>query len=150
MYEELLTVLGRKEILARTECAAEIDGMFWELYDYYGWTTAELDFGKFFRKAKMYESKGNHRGAACVYQGISGAIADNMELVDDSNGYYGEVFQKAVREMSRCINLEGAGHPRKRQYISYLHEMFIRNDPDYFEEFYDEALRGPSAPPRRI
>lgn len=140
-FKRLLAVMGKREILARTECAAEIDGMFGELYDHYGWTTAELDFGEFFRKAKGYEGRENRRGAACVYQGISEAIADNMELVDDSNGYYGDTFQKAVREMARCINAEDPGHPRKRQYISYLHEMFIRNDPDYFEEFYDGALR---------
>lgn len=140
-FERLLAVLGRKEILARMECVAEIGEMFRELYDYHGWTTAELDFDGFFRKAKGYESRENHRGAACIYQGVSEAIADNMELVDDSNGYYGDTFQKAIRGMARCISAEDSGHPRKRQYISYLHEMFVRNDPDYFEEFYDEALR---------
>lgn len=140
-FEGLLAVLGKKEILARMECAAKIDEMFRGLHDDYGWTTAELDFDEFFRKAEKYESEGNHRGAAGICQGISGAIADNMELVDDSNGYYGDMFQKAIRGMVRCINLENPGHPRKRQYVSYLHEMFIRNDPDYFEEFYDEALR---------
>ena len=141
LFDRLAEIFGREEISARMECKAQLDGMFSDLYHTYGWTAAELNFEEFFGQAEAYRKKGSHSGAACLYQGISEAIADNMELVDDSNGYYGDVFQEAVRRMTGCIKDEHAGHPRKRQYISYLHEMFVQNDPDYFQEFYDDALR---------
>ena len=140
-FERLAEIFGREEISARMECTAQLDEEFKDLYRTYGWSTAELDFEEFFRQAEAYVSKGNYRGAACIHQGISEAIADNMELVDDSNGYYGDVFQKAVKKMADCIGEERAGHPQKRQYISYLHDRFVQNDPDYFQEFYDGALR---------
>ena len=140
-FERLVDIFGREEMSARMECTAQLDEMFSDLYQTHGWTTAELDFGAFFRQAEARRRKGNYRGAAYIYQGISEAIADNMELVDDSNGYYGDTFQKAVRKMASCVREECAGHPQKRQYISYLHGRFVQNDPDYFQEFYDGALR---------
>lgn len=140
-FGRLTEIFGKEEIAARMKCTARLDGMFSDLYHTHGWTTAELDFGAFFRQAEAYRRKGNYRGAAYRYQGISEAIADNMELVDDSNGYYGDMFQEAVRRMTNCIKDERAGRPQKRQYISYLHERFVQNDPDYFQEFYDGALR---------
>lgn len=139
-FGRLADAFGR-EISYRMECAKKIGRMFKELDRDFGWTCLELDFEPFFQRAKAYENGGDCRGAAAAYQGISEAIADNMDLVDDSNGYYADQFQKAVRGMVGCIKQEGAGHPRKRHYVSYLHERFVWHEPDYFEEFYDAALR---------
>lgn len=141
-FKNLISILGKNEIQARMRYADELNKAFVWMLDNHGFTQElALDFKSFLARAKRYEKKKNYYGAVCVYQGISEAIADNMELVDDSSGYYADMFQHAIKEMTRCIILEGQGHPRKRQYISYLHGMLIRYDPDYFDEFYDKALR---------
>ena len=133
--------LPEPAIQVRGKCTAEIGEMFKWWYGAYGWTTAEMDFGKFFQMAKRYQKSGEHHEAVGVCQGIADGIAANMDLIDDSNGYYGDMFKKAIRKMVDHIKQENPRHLQKRQYVSYLHERFITNDPDYFQEFYEEALR---------
>ena len=143
-FFRIWNITGGRDNDARAACISDIEKMFVKLHETYDtmmWASPNLDFNKFFQRARWHIRRDNYRRAASIYQGISEAIANSMDLIDDSDGYYAEKFQKAIRGMTENVNLAKLGHPRKRLYISYLHEMFIRNDPDYFNEFYDEALR---------
>ena len=101
----------------------------------------EIDFGKFNKIAKSKEKKGDYTEAAQIYQDMAEVISDNMECVDDSDGYYGECFSDALCKMSSCITMQILSHQEKQQYISYMFEKYIRNDPDYFEEDYVSSLK---------
>ena len=100
----------------------------------------ELDFERFISAARTKEGKKDYAGAARIYQELSEAIAENMDTVDDSDGYYGDCFIDAIDNMTSCINQQVITHEQKQQYISYMFERYIRNDPDYFVEHYVLAL----------
>jgi len=100
----------------------------------------EISFDKFIKSAKTKEAKGNYFEAARIHQELSEVISDNMEMVDDSDGYYGDCFSDAINDMVSCINLQVLTHAEKQLHISYMFEKYIKNDPDYFEEYYCSAL----------
>ena len=98
-----------------------------------------IDFAVFTDVAERYVEKKNFAEAAKVFQALSEAIAENMDMVDDSDGYYGESFSEAVQSLASCVSfLEGE---KKSCYIDYFFEKFMEKEPDYFENEYDEALR---------
>jgi uncharacterized Zn finger protein len=120
----------KKDVIELYDDASEND------YIEYG---NEIDFGGFVDLAQKHIERGNFPEATKVYQALSEAIAENMNMVDDSDGYYGERFSEAIESLSSCVNsLEGKD---KVRYISYLFEKFVEKEPDYFQEVYDEALR---------
>lgn len=73
----------------------------------------EISFDKFIKLAKTRESKGDYFEAARIHQEISEAISDNMEMVDDSDGYYGDCFSDAINGMVSCMNLQILTHTEK-------------------------------------
>ncbi len=99
----------------------------------------EVDYSPFLDLAKRCMEKRNFAEAAKVYRALSEVIAENMDIVDDSDGYYGERFWEALEGLSSCVNsLRGED---KAGYIDYLFEKFVEKEPDYFQDAYDEALR---------
>lgn len=99
----------------------------------------EIDFTVFVDLGRRFAEKKNFVEAAKVYQALSEVIAENMNMVDDSDGYYGDKFWQAIESLCSCINsLEGEG---KAGYINNLFEKFMKKEPDYFRDDYDEALR---------
>lgn len=141
-FNRLLTRLGIRDVNAYIDSMYEIYQMVDDLEATYGfWTTAEVDFTKFFKRIKKCKKDKEYLEAARICQGISEGIANNMERIDDSNGYHGDMFQKILREMAICINKADLNHMQKRPYISYLYEMFIMDDPDYFAEHYPDILK---------
>jgi hypothetical protein len=98
-----------------------------------------IDFAIFTDLAERYVKKRNFAEAAKVFQALSEVIAENMDMVDDSDGYYGENFSEAVQSLATCVN--SLGRENKSRYIDYFFEQFMEKEPDYFEEEYDEALR---------
>lgn len=101
----------------------------------------EVDFSYICDLADRYIKAGNLLEAATVYQALSEVIAENMERVDDSDGYYGGEFAQAMEDFVNCINRAKLSHKEKKDYIDYLFAKYIENDPDYFQESYDYALR---------
>ncbi len=100
----------------------------------------EISYSEFIRLAKSKEKKKDYLEAARIYQDLSEVIADNMGMIDDSDGYYGDCFVDAIHRMTSCIKLQAPTHEQKRTYMSYLFEKYIKNDPDYFQEHYHGAL----------
>ena len=101
----------------------------------------EVDFSYIRDLADRYIKAGNLLEAATIYQALSEVIAENMEGVDDSDGYYGGEFAQAVEDFVNCINRAKLSYKEKKDYIGYLFNKYIENDPDYFQEYYDYALR---------
>jgi len=120
----------KKEIVALIDDVSEYG------YVEYG---NEIDYSSFLDLAQRYIEKRNFSEAAKVYQALSEAIVEHMDMVDDSDGYYGDIFSEAVEGLSSCINsLESED---KARFISYLFEKFIDKETDDFQDVYDEALR---------
>lgn len=99
----------------------------------------EVDFSPVFDLGERYKERRNFAEAAKVYQAVSEVIAEKMDEVDDSDGYYGDRFWEALEGLSSCVSsLTGEG---KVGYVDYLFDRLVRADPDYFQDAYDEALR---------
>lgn len=98
---------------------------------------AEIDFGKITRLARAHEGRKNYEEAIRAYRELSEVIAENMNMVDDSDGYYGACFSDAIHGMVECINRRGAA---KEQHITYMFEKFMLKEPDYFADGYEDAL----------
>ena len=100
----------------------------------------EIDFSPFNDLAQRYVDRKNFIEAAKVYQALSEVIAESMDMVDDSDGYYGGEFDSALEGFASAVNSAGLKHEEKAPYIEYLFKKYIVNDPDYFRENYETAL----------
>ncbi len=100
----------------------------------------ELDFSLFEDLARRYTDKKNFSEAAKVYQALSEAIAENMDSVDDSDGYYGEQFDTALENFASTIKDWGLDHSEKAWYIEYFFKRYVTGEPDYLQECYQAAL----------
>lgn len=65
----------------------------------------KISFDGFIRTAKTKEAKKNYAEATRIYQELSEVIAENMEMTDDSDGYYGDCFCGAIYDMTSSIDL---------------------------------------------
>lgn len=101
----------------------------------------EVDFSSVRDLTKRYMKVGNFLEAVKIYQALSEAIAENMDKVDDSDGYYGTEFDNAIAGFTDCVKKAGLKPQDKRQYIDYLFRKYVENEPDYFRENYEEALK---------
>jgi uncharacterized Zn finger protein len=72
-----------------------------------------IDFSYICDLADRYLKAKNFLEAATIYQALSETIAENMENVDDSDGYYGDEFIQAIKDFADCINKAGLGHKEK-------------------------------------
>jgi len=100
-----------------------------------------IDFSYIQDLAQRYIKKKNYLEAVKIYQALSEAIAENMGMVDDSDGYYGGSFRDAISDFVNCIKMANLEHKKKKPFIDYFFKKYIENDPDYFQEEYDYALR---------
>ncbi len=101
----------------------------------------DVDFSYISDLADRYIKAGNFIEAITIYQALSESIAENMDMVDDSDGYYGGEFSQALKNFTDCINRAKLDHKAKKPYIDYLFDKYIENEPDYFQENYDCALQ---------
>jgi len=100
-----------------------------------------VDFYSIYDLADRYVRTGNIFEALKIFQALSEAIAENMGWVDDSDGYYGGEFSRALESFTECIINAGLKKEEKKSYIRYLFEKYIKKDPDYFREHYYYALK---------
>jgi len=64
-----------------------------------------------------------------------------LNRVDDSGGYYGRELERAIESYAETVVERDLGHERKRPYVQYLCEEFIRADYGFASGYYDDALR---------
>ncbi|MHA1431538.1 MAG: SWIM zinc finger family protein, partial [Candidatus Freyarchaeota archaeon] len=101
---------------------------------------AEADFTPIQELAESLIQKGNPREAVRIYQALSEVIAENMDVVDDSDGYYSGEFSHAVEQFVKCMKEAELNHEEKREYINYLFKRYLESDPDLHQEVYEYAL----------
>ncbi len=101
----------------------------------------DIDFKPLRELAEIYIHKGDFLEAAKIYQALFETIAEKMDEVDDSDGFYGGEFSDYLKAFLDCIAKAGLKAKAKRKYIEYLFDKYLQKEPDYFQEDYDEALR---------
>jgi len=121
----------------------EIERSYRELSDRHGFIKygMNVDFNKYYDLAERFDEAGNTLEAVTIFQALSEVIAENMENVDDSDGYYGGEFFHAIANMTYYLNKLELKHEEKKRHIEYFFNKYIGNEPDYFQEYYDFALR---------
>ncbi len=97
----------------------------------------DIDFDRITRLASAHEKKKDYEEAIRAYRELSEVIAKNMDMVDDSDGYYGMYFSDSIDGMVKCINKPGV---IKQRHIKYMFEKFMLKEPDYFADDYEDAL----------
>jgi len=139
----LIHFTGEGEEKSLHDYKKEIGQLFREAAGRHGFIDYDrrVDFSDVLDVAKRYMEKRNFLEAAKIFQALSEAIAENMDMVDDSDGYYGAEFDDAMEKLVTCLGEAGLGHEEKRPYIDYLFRKFIEGEPDYFQENYDQALK---------
>jgi hypothetical protein len=101
----------------------------------------EIDFKPLQELAEIYIHKGDFLEAAKIYQALFETIAEKMDEVDDSDGFYGGEFSDNLKAFVDSIAKAGLNAKAERKYIEYLFDKYLQREPDYFQEDYDEALR---------
>jgi hypothetical protein len=121
----------------------EIDPLFDEAEEEYGLIPygAELDFARFETLAEIYIQKDDFLEAAKIYQALAETIAEKMDHVDDSDGFYGGKFSDFLDAFVECIMLAELETDAKKWYIAYLFNRYLLRDPDYFQDDYYDALK---------
>jgi len=110
-----------------------------ECHGYVSYGT-DIDFSAITDLAELYIEKEDFQEAAKIYQALTETIAEKMDEVDDSDGYYGEEFSDGLDLLVDCIIDAGPGWVCRKSYIKYLMDKYLRRDPDYFQDNYREAL----------
>lgn len=120
----------------------EVD-LLYDLVEDHGFVpySEEIDFKPLQELAGIYIHKGDFLEAAKIYQALFEIIAEKMDEVDDSDGFYGGEFSDNLNSFVDSIAKAGLKAKDKRKYIEYLFDKYLQREPDYFQEDYDEALR---------
>ena len=121
----------------------EIDSIFEEAEDEHGLISYgnDLDFAPLENLAEIYIQKDDFLEAAKIYQALAEKIAEKMDNVDDSDGYYGGEFSHSLEAFVECIRNAGLEAEARREYIDYLFNRYLLRDPDYFQDDYFDALK---------
>jgi hypothetical protein len=120
----------------------EVDSLFDEVEErgfiLYG---AELDFAPFENLAKIYVRKDDFLEAAKIYQALTETIAEKMDHVDDSDGYYEGKFSDFLDGFVEYIMLAELGADARQMHINYLFKRYLQKDPDFSQDDYYDALK---------
>ncbi|MBS3793159.1 SWIM zinc finger family protein [Candidatus Bipolaricaulota bacterium] len=95
-----------------------------------------IDFSTFYDLAKDHSERGNAQEAAKIYRAVSEVIAEEMDRVDDSTGYYGDEFHRAIAHYGGVLAEGNLNGESRNTHIEYLFEKYLENDSDYFREYY--------------
>jgi uncharacterized Zn finger protein len=125
-----------------TDYKEEVESLY-ELAEDHGFVPydEEIDFKPLQELAEIYIHKGDFLEAAKIYQALFETIAEKMDEVDDSDGFYGGEFSDYLKAFLDCIAEAGLKANAKREYIEYLFDKYLQREPDYFQDDYEEALR---------
>jgi len=100
-----------------------------------------VDFENIYDIASMYIRNENISEALKIFRALFEAIAEHIGWIDDSDGYYGEEFCRALESFTDCIKSSDIKEEDKKSYIRYLFEKYIEKDPDYLQQYYYYALK---------
>ncbi|MEF8850648.1 MAG: hypothetical protein V5A81_07695 [Candidatus Bipolaricaulota bacterium] len=95
----------------------------------------------FFDMARDYREGDDFMEAATIYRAVAEVIAEGTEPIDNFSGYHGDEFGQAINEFAESVVGAGLDFSEKKEYIDYLFERYNKKDPDYFEDYYVEALK---------
>ena len=101
----------------------------------------EVDFSSLEELAEIFTENEDFLEAAKIYQALTEVIAEKMDNVDDSDGYYGGQFEEYLADFLKCIKAADLDEASKKRYIRYLFERYLERDPDYFQDDYRDALK---------
>ncbi|MFB6291211.1 MAG: SWIM zinc finger domain-containing protein [Candidatus Bipolaricaulia bacterium] len=95
----------------------------------------------FFDMARGYHDQGQPKEAATIYKAVAEVIAEGTEPIDNFSGYQGDEFGLAINNYAESVVEAGMDFQEKKEHIDYLFEKYNEKEPDYFEEYYIEALK---------
>lgn len=95
----------------------------------------------FFDMGREYRNQGQPKEAATIYKAVAEVIAEGTEPIDNFSGYHGDEFGLAINSYAESVAEAGMDFREKKEHITYLFEKYDEKDPDYFEEYYIEALK---------
>ncbi|MCY4489944.1 MAG: hypothetical protein OXC46_00595 [Thaumarchaeota archaeon] len=138
LFNKFVAIFGTKQRY-KTNYRAMVKSMYAKHKKVYGVLPcgARLDFDKIVELARAHENRKDYGEAIRAYKELSEVIAENMDNVDDSGAEFSTWFSMTIDDMIECINKQGGA---KEQYITYMVERFVLNEPDFFGEDYKDAL----------
>lgn len=110
-----------------------------------GWAD-NADFGGIAKAAKAFEKAGDRAEAARIYIQLCDAISSNIKTSFDSGGHYEAWYARSVRMLGECAQ-KMDGEKERRAVISRMVDICIDNDPENYENEYDDALLDALATP---
>ncbi|MDE0090713.1 MAG: hypothetical protein OXP12_05090 [Thaumarchaeota archaeon] len=120
----------------------EIDRLYEQAADRHGWLEEfnNIDFDPVTSVAEIMKRRGDYAGAAGVYRELSDAIADHMDMVDDSDAYYATTLEIMLEDMTNCVKHKTVSQDERKKYIEYLVGRCKKDDPDFFTDYFMESL----------
>jgi uncharacterized Zn finger protein len=120
---------------------AMVVALYEEKIDRYGRIEygSEVNFYPVKELAEREMSKKNYLEAAKIYRALFEVISENMDYVDDSDGYYGDEFSSALDDFIAAINAAALSDEERISYVNYLFQKYTESD-DYFRDEYEETL----------
>lgn len=144
LRDHFFIIFSGKGLKKRTlkDYKKEIKRLYLEVADRDGYVKygVNVDFSYIYDLADWYLEAGNALESVFIYRSLSETIAENMDNVDDSDGYYGEEFTHAVEGFVESLIKTNLNYKDKKAYIDYFFDKYIENDPDYFRDHYSFAL----------
>lgn len=105
-----------------------------------GWAD-KVDFGGIAKAARGFEKAGDREEAARIYIQMCDAISSNIKKSFDSGGHYEAWYARAVRMLGECA-AKMDDEKARRAVLAKMVDICVDNDPENFDEEYDDALLG--------
>ncbi|MDL0145230.1 SWIM zinc finger family protein [Halobacterium salinarum] len=100
-----------------------------------------IDFSQYVDLAETHRERGHVETVTDIYRAIAEAVAENMNRIDDSSGYYGREMEQAIEAYAETVAEHDLSHERKRPHIEYLCDAFLGANHGFASDYYDDALR---------
>lgn len=110
-----------------------------------GWAD-KADFGGVAKAAKGFEKAGDMDEAARIYIQLCEAISSDIKTSFDSGGHYEAWYARSVRMLGECAR-KMDDEKARRAILSKMVGICVENDPENYDEEYDDALLGALATP---
>ncbi len=101
----------------------------------------KVDFGGITKAAKGFEKAGDRDEAARIYIQLCDTISSHIKTSFDSGGHYEAWYARAVRMLGECARKMDDERAR-RAVLSKMIDVCVKNDPENYDEEYDDALLG--------
>ena len=130
-YQDFLKKFKMTASTVVTDYSMDLDLMYYEALDSTGKIRESVDFIPYFNMANNADGVRQ----AGLYRAISESIYKNMELVDNTNGYYTDCFVESIENMIESV-LQISD---KKEHLEYFATMIIKVPAD-ISKHYRTAL----------